>query len=188
MAMVNSVLGPLETSQLGFTLMHEHLLCGFAGVSENWPQLLAQDFMGKIIDGLSQAREADVTTVVDATTIDLGRDVNVMVDASRRSGVNVIACAGWWLDTPPFFEGVSADQFADLFIREVREGMCGTDVKAGILKGASDIAGVTVHEEIILRGVARAHLETKAPIMLHSYALGRVGVQQLAILREEGVD
>lgn len=188
MTTINSVLGPLDTADLGFTLMHEHLLCGFAGVSENWPEILGAGFMDKILDGLTRAKGEGVTTVVDATTIDLGRDVNVMVEASRRTGVNVIACSGWWLDVPPFFEGISANQFADLFIREVKEGMCGTDVKAGILKAASDLSGVTAAEEPVLRGVGRAHVETGIPIMLHSYSPGRVGERQLAILREEGVD
>ena len=188
MATVNSVLGPLDTAELGFTLMHEHLLCGFAGVSENYPELLGADFMDKIFDGLTRAKEGGVVTVVDATTLDLGRDVNVMVQAARRTGVNIIACSGWWMDIPPFFEGVSANQFADMFIREIRQGICGTEVKAGILKGASDISGMTRGEELVLRGVARAHLETGAPIMLHSYPVGRVGEQQLAVLKEEGAN
>lgn len=188
MATINSVLGPLDTSELGFTLMHEHLLCGFAGVSENYPEFLGRDFMDKIFDGLTRAKDGGVSTVVDATTLDLGRDVNVMVQAARRTGVNVIACTGWWLDIPPFFEGVSPNQFADMFIREIRQGICGTEVKAGILKAASDISGLTPAEGLVLRGVARAHLETGTPIMLHSYPAGRVGEQQLAVLKEEGVD
>ena len=50
------------------------------------------------------------------------------------------------------------------------------------------MGGVKPQEEVVLRGVARAHLRTGAPIMLHSYPAGQVGKQQLAILREEGVD
>ena len=188
MATINSVLGPLDTAHLGFTLMHEHLVCASAGITQNYPELLGLDFMDRIVDGLNQAKEGGIDTVVDATTLDLGRDVNVMAKASRLSGVNIIACTGWWLDIPPFFEGVSADQFAQLFIHEIRDGISGTDIRAGILKGASDISGVTPAEETILRGVARAHLETNAPIMLHSYSPGRVGEQQLAVLKEEGVD
>jgi len=65
---------------------------------------------------------------------------------------------------------VYRDQFAQLFAREVREGIEGTDIKAGILKSASDFGGVTPDNEVILRGVARAHSMTGAPIMLHSYA------------------
>jgi len=188
MTTINSVLGPLDTANLGFTLMHEHLIVASAGIPQNYTELLGASFMERIVNGLTQAKEGGIDTVVDATTLDLGRDVTVLAEASRRTGVNIIACTGWWLDMPRFLAGVSADQFAQLFIREIEEGIADTDIKAGILKAASDILGVTQGEEAVLRGVARAHLKTNVPIMLHSYSPGQVGRQQLAILKEEGVN
>ena len=188
MTSVNSVLGLLDTADLAFTLMHEHLLVSSAGLTQNYPELLGDGFMDRIVNRLSQAKEGGIDTIVDATTLDLGRDITVLAEASRRSGVNIIAVTGWWLDIPRFFDGVSADQFAQLFIREIQEGIAGTNIKAGILKSASDISGVTPREEAVLRGVAQAHLQTNVPIMLHSYSPGQVGRQQLAILKEEGVD
>jgi len=53
---------------------------------------------------------------------------------------------------------------------------------------ASDMGGVKPEEEKVLRGIARAHLKTGVPIAVHSYSPGQVGRQQLAILKEEGVD
>jgi phosphotriesterase-related protein len=186
--MVNSVLGPVDAASLGFTLMHEHLLVSSAGVPQGYPGLLDEGFMDQIIDGLVEARNSGVRTVVDATTLDLGRDVKVMVEASRRSGVNVIAVTGWWLDVPRHLLNVSADDYAEMFIQDIQRGIEGTDVKAGLLKSASDMAGVSATDERVLRGVARAHAQTGVPIMLHSYSPGQVGRRQLAILREEGVD
>ncbi|MFH0769364.1 MAG: hypothetical protein V1932_07355 [Chloroflexota bacterium] len=188
MTTVNSVLGPLDTAALGFTLMHEHLIVSSAGIPQNYAELLGAGFMDRIVKGLTQAKEGGIDTIVDATTLDLGRDVTVLAEASRLSGVNIIACTGWWLESPRFLNGVSADQFARLFIREIEEGIAGTGIKAGVLKAASDIAGVTAGEERVLRGVARAHLQTHVPIMLHSYSPGQVGKHQLAILKEEGID
>jgi phosphotriesterase-related protein len=188
MATVNTVLGPISTAKLGFTLMHEHLMVASAGVPQNYPALLGKDYLERIVKGLKQAKKGGVDTVVDATTLDLGRDITVTAEASRRSGVNVIAVAGWWLEVPRFLAGVSADQFADLFTREIEEGIAGTHIKAGLLKAASDINGVTPAEEQVLRGVARAHRRTGVPIMVHSYSPGQVGRQQLAILQQEGVD
>ncbi len=187
MTTVNSVLGPLDAADLGFTLAHEHILVGSPGFHQSYPELFGADCMDRIIDGLARAKESGVDTVVDATTHDLGRDVTVLAEASRVTGVNIIACTGLWLDIPRYFTGVSADQLAQLFIREIRVGISGTNIKAGILKAASDISGVTQGEETVLRAVARAHLDTNVPIMLHSYSLGRVGERQLAILKEEGV-
>jgi len=188
MTVINSVLGPLDTNDIGFTLMHEHLIVSPAGVYRDYPELLGSNLMERVVDGLKKAKEGGIDTIVDATTLDLGRDIELMAEASRRSGVNIIACSGWWLDFPRFFQGVSAEQLEELFIREVEEGISGTNIKAGILKSASDINGVTSNEETVLRAVACAHLKTGVPIMVHSYSPGQVGRQQLAALQEEGVD
>ena len=189
MTTINSVLGPLDTAALGFTLMHEHLIVAGAGIHQNYPELLGADFMDRIVRALAQAKECRIDTIVDATTVDLGRDVNLLARASRLTRVNIITCTGWWLEIPSAFRrGVTADQLTRLFIREIREGISGTDIKAGILKAASDVSGVTEDEETVLRAVARAHLQTDVPIMLHSYSPGRVGERQLAVLKEEGVD
>ncbi len=188
MTTINSVLGLLDTAELGFTLMHEHLIVASSGIPQNYTELLSPGFMERIVNGLTQAKEGGIKTIVDPTTFDVGRDVALMAEASRLTGVNIIACTGWWLEMPRFLVGVSADQFAQLFIREIEEGISGTGIKPGILKGASDILGVTPEQETILRAVARAHLQTKVPIVLHSYSPGQVGRRQVAILKEEGVD
>jgi len=188
MTKINSVLGPIDSADLGYTLMHEHIMVSPAGVYRDYPELLGPDAMERVLARLSAAREEGIETIVDATTLDLGRDVELLADAAGQTGVNIIACTGWWLDVPRFFAGVAPDQLARVFVREIEQGIGGTDIKAGILKSASDIAGVTPEEEVVLRAVARAHLETGVPIMLHSYSPGQVGRQQLAIMEKEGVD
>ncbi len=188
MTIINSVLGPIESKDLGFTLMHEHILVAFAGIYQNYPEFLGDNLMEHVVSDLKTAKEGGVDTIVDATTLDLGRDVNLLAEASRLSGINIVAISGWWLDIPRFLAAVSADQLAEVFVREVEEGIAGTNIKAGILKSASDMGGVKPEEEKVLRGVARAHLRTGVPIMVHSYPAGQVSRQQLAILKEEGVD
>jgi len=186
-SIVNSVLGPLDTKDLGFTLMHEHVMIQGL-VAQNYPELFEEGFMDRIINGITEAKKEGVDTIVDATTFDLGRDVSVLADIARRTNVNIIACTGWWMNLPEYIAGTSPDLYADLFVREIQEGIAGTGIKAGILKSAADIGGVTETGEIMLRAVARAHRRTLVPIMLHSYAPEQIAKQQLAILKEEGVD
>ena len=187
MTMINSVLGPLDTKNLGFTLMHEHVMSqGF--VAQNYPELFGEHFLDRIVEGIAAARQGGVDTIIDATTFDLGRDVTVLAEVSRRTEVNIIACTGWWMNVPQYLADSSPDLYADLFVREIQEGIAGTGIKAGILKSAADFGGVTATGEIMLRAVARAHLRTQVPIMLHSYAPEHVATQQLAILKKEGVD
>jgi phosphotriesterase-related protein len=187
MSIINSVLGPLDTKNLGFTLMHEHVMSqGF--VARNYPELFGDRFLDRIIDGIAAAKQGGVDTIIDATTFDLGRDVSLLAEISRRTKVNIIACTGWWMNLPSYLAGHSPDLYADLFVREIQEGIAGTGIKAGILKSAADFGGVTATGEIMLRAVARAHRRTQVPIMLHSYAPEQVAKRQLAILKEEGVD
>ena len=188
MTVINSVLGPLDTADMGTTLMHEHIMSSSIGIPQNYPDILDRGYMKRIVNGLKQAKAGGIDTIVDATTLDLGRDINVLAEASRRTGVNIIACTGWWIEKPRFLTGVSIDRLARAFIRDIKEGITGTGIKAGILKGASDKAGVLPHEVTILRAVAQAHHETGLPIMLHSYSPGQVGKRQIAILKEEGVN
>jgi len=188
MTIINSVLGPLDTAKLGVTLAHEHLQDSSTGITVNYPEMMEKAYKKHIIDGLKKAHEGGIDTVVDATTLDLGRDVNLLAEASRASGVNVIACSGWALEKPRFFPGITAKRFAQAFTKDIKVGIAGTGIKAGVLKGASDKAGVLPGEAIVLRAVALAHHETGVPIMLHSAAQAEVARQQIAILKEEGVD
>ncbi|MBM2824973.1 MAG: phosphotriesterase-related protein, partial [Dehalococcoidales bacterium] len=73
MTIINSVLGPLDTANLGFTLMHEHIMVASPGVYRDYPELLGTNLMGRVVDSLKQAKEGGVDTIVDATTLDLDR-------------------------------------------------------------------------------------------------------------------
>lgn len=187
MTTINSVLGPIDSGDLGFTLMHEHIVSTYSGLYQNYPQLIGDNPLESGVAAFEKAKAGGVSTILDASVVDLCRDVDLMVEVSRRSGVNIIATSGWWLHQSPFFLNFTADQWADAFAREIEVGIADTGVKTAILKSASDSPGVTEQGETILRAIARAHTRTGAPIMIHSYPAGEVARQQLAVLKEEGV-
>ena len=188
MTQINSVLGPIDSSDLGFTLMHEHVMVAASGLSKSYPDLLGPNREERAIACLKKAKAAGINTLLDATTFDLGRDPELLRYVAFESGVNLINVTGWWLDVPRFMLGVGANQMADEFIRDINEGFRGTDIKAGMLKCAADFEGVTQPLETMARAVARAHLQTGVPIMVHSYPTGHVAKRQIEIFREEGVD
>jgi phosphotriesterase-related protein len=188
MTQINTVTGPISSDDLGFTLMHEHVMVGASGLLRTYPDLFGEDREQTAIDTLKRAKAQGIDTIVDATTFDLGRDPELLATVSRGSGVNIINVTGWWLDVPRFLLGVSPNQLAREFIRDIEEGFRETDVKAGILKCAADRDGVTPPLETMARAVARAHVETGVPIMVHSFPTGHVARRQIEIFREEGVD
>ena len=189
MSMINSVLGPMDTANLGVTLSHEHVLVSSAGIQYVYPEFIDRD--GTIASGVADLKEAHgegLRTIIDVTTMDLGRDIRLLEQVSRDSGVNIICATGIWRDIPRAFGAADPDMIAPLFIREIEEGIEGSGIKAAIIKVANDMGGVTPEGEIILRAAARAQKATGVPISTHTYAPERVGEQQVAIFEDEGVD
>ena len=189
METVNSALGPINTSDLGFTLSHEHIANAPAGFPTTFPDFLDRTATLELaVRDLTQAREEGVNTILDVAPHDGGRDVKLQAEVSRRSGVNIIVSSGTWLDVPRVFWEASPDKIASLYVREIEDGIDGTSIKAGILKAASDEGGVKPQEEVVLRAVSRASNQTGVPIMTHTWAPDRVGEEQVRVFQEEGVD
>jgi phosphotriesterase-related protein len=190
MTLINSVTGPLDTANLGFTLTHEHVFTASAGILHTYPELFGDfaQFTEIAVATLCEARDGGVNTIIDLTTLDLGRDVRILADMARRSGVNIIAATGIWRDIPRSLWTRSPDEIAALFVPEIEKGVEGTGIKAGIIKVANDVEGVTPEGEVILRAAARAAKQTGVRVSTHSYAPGRVGEQQIAVFEDEGFD
>jgi len=190
MASVNTVLGSVDSADLDFTLSHEHIVLSAAGMRQTYPEFGAdrQSIIDAGVAALKEAYDEGVRTIIDVTTFDLGRDIGVMEAVSRGSGVNVIPCTGNHLAVPRAFWGAPPQMVAQLFIREIEEGIDGTGVKAGIIKVASDAGGVTEREEVVLRAAAITQNRTGVRLSTHTWSPDRVGEQQIRILKEEGVD
>src|SRR5262249_28951143 len=109
-------------------------------------------------------------------------------EAAQRSGMQAIVATGIWWRPPQYVDTHTPDQVAELFIRDIEQGCQGTGIRAGIIKCATDTAGVTPAIETVLRASARAHRATGVPISTHTYAAGKMGLEQQRIFREEGVD
>jgi phosphotriesterase-related protein len=191
MPAVNTATGPIDTGALGFTLMHEHIYVLTEGVNANFPHLWDRAArMKQAIADLAEAKAHGVSTMVDLTVLGLGRDIAFVSEAARRSGMQIIAATGLYTydEVPRYFEHRDVDHMADLFVRDIESGIQGTDIKAAILKCATDEQGVTTGVEKVLRAVARAHRRTGVPISTHTHAASEQGLNQQRIFAQEGVD
>ena len=179
--------GPIAPEALGVTLMHEHSVITSPGLPAAYPHLYDRKAIRQaLIDGFTDARRAGVDAIVDCGTPDLGRDPELILEASAIAGLPVVLATGIWLDVPRWFQIRDADAAAELFVRELEDGIAGTGVAAGIIKVASHET-VTAHQEVILRAAARASRATGATITCHTLPSARTGLRQLEILREEQV-
>ncbi len=189
MTKIESVNGTIDTSELGFTLSHEHVVVSSAGIPQIYPEFIQrEESINEGIRALSAAKAEGLDSIIDVTTLDLGRDIHMLEKVSRESGVNIICATGTWRDIPRAFWNATSDSVAALYTREIKVGIEGTDIKAGIIKVANDVGGVTREGEIILRAAARAQKETGVPISTHTWAPDRVGEQQVRIFEDEKVD
>lgn len=189
MPTVETALGAIETTALGPTLMHEHIVTRSPGVYENWPHLFERNTVLAIAERkMADLAARGIRSIVDLTTVDLGRDIPLIVDVARRCQVQVLVATGVWWMPPRYFSAHGVDAVAELFIRDITQGIGTTGVKAAIIKCATDTAGVTPVIENILRASARAQKATGVPISTHTWAAGRSGEAQQAIFAQEGVD
>lgn len=187
MAVVNSVSGLLDTADLGFTLMHEHIVVQSPGVEANFHVWDRQREIENAVAKVKDVMARRVNTLVDLTAGDW-RDIPFVQEVVRRTGMQVIVATGMYYDVPRYFQSRSADHAAELFVRDIQEGIVDTGVRAGIIKCAADEAGIDGQVEKTLRAAARAHRATGVPISTHTHAASRVGLKQQDIFEEEGVD
>ena len=110
MATIQTVLGPMASDNLGFTLTHEHVWQSAAGVNRTYPDFFDREsVVNRAVSQLVEAREEGVQTIVDVTTMDLGRDILLTEDVARRTGLNIIAATGFWTDIPRIFWDANPD-------------------------------------------------------------------------------
>jgi phosphotriesterase-related protein len=190
MSTVETVSGTVDSSELGLTLIHEHLRFRDEAVAANWPARYdEQAEFDAAVESVGAAQGHGVKTIVDPTAMFGGRDVRFMKRVADQTGVTVVPCTGIYTYEylPRYFENRDTDVMAAHFVEDIERGIQGTDIKAAFLKCAADAPGVTERIEKVHRACARASVQTAAPIMAHSMPAASTGPRQVEIFLEEGV-
>jgi phosphotriesterase-related protein len=191
MANVQTVQGAVDGDDLGIVLVHEHVRFRDEAVAQEWPERYDEEAeMDAALEAVAAAKARGVQTIVDPTAMFGGRDVRFMKRVAETTGVQIVACTGIYTYDylPHYFENRDVDVMAEHFVADLEGGIQGTEIRAAFLKCAADAAGVTERVEKVHRAVARASLQTGAPIMAHSMPAVATGPRQVEIFEEEGVD
>jgi phosphotriesterase-related protein len=185
---VNTVTGPVSVDRLGTTLMHEHVCMGSEGLLlDSRVHVDPDERFAHAVRRLTAAKDAGVTTIVDATPIELNRDVAFLREVSEASGVTIVCATGVYMEThglPAHFRHMPVDDLRDLFVHEIRESVGRTGVRAGVIKVATAEAGVSEVNRKTLEAAAAAQAQTGVPIITHTSA-GH-GVEQAKTLTGAG--
>ena len=185
---VQTARGPIPTEALGFTLMHEHVFTSTPGLKEAYPQTFDREaVLEQIVGFLTEAKMSGVSTVVEPTPFDMGRDVEIVAEASSRSGVHVVVSTGFF-DVPMYFLATkSVDEAADILERDIVDGVGHTGIRVGMIKARIE-ESLNSEYEYSLRVCARLQRRTGLPLTVHTSSQHRTGELACSLLEEEGVD
>ncbi len=200
MSFIRTVTGDIAPESLGVTYAHDHLFC----IPPLWQEKKIDDFM--IDDVEASIKDVELFTkaggqsVYDATAIDYGRDPTALKTIAERTGIKIIATAGFnkaimWpgrmrdqnITFQAWIDARSRAEIRDHIASEITTGLDGTAIKGGVVKFGTGYNTISAAEDKVLRATLDAHKETNAPIHSHT-ELGTLILEQLAIVKEEGVD
>ena len=171
----------------GYTYAHEHLHIDLSGFKGNLDCRLDQYTL--IRDEMQTLMKLGVRNIIEMTNRYMGRNPQFMLDLMRETGINVVACTGYYQDAffPEHVTTQSVQALAQEMIDEIVIGIDGTELKAGIIAEIGSSEGViTEREAKVFAAAALAHLETGRPISTHT-SFSTMGLEQLALLRAHGV-
>ncbi len=195
---VITVNGPRDPSQLGVTLMHEHLLftClmwflegSYRGLGadaydpvtvenaawlreypyRNRDNLIQTDWYQTAVE-LRRFKMAEGRTVVDSSDLGLGRDVWGLKKIADDVGMNIVSGTGYYVDDahPWYVESKTEDELAEGMIGDIKEGADGTDIRCGLIGEIGTSDPITDAEWKVLRAAAITHHATGAAIQIHA--------------------
>ena len=192
MAHVQTVLGPIDPAELGFTLPHEHTQITLWQVPDRWDYWQLTRDEPLILEELAAFRAAGGSGLVDLTLPGVGRDPEWLSGLARASGLHIVMGCGWYrgayYPAEARIDRRSVDALADELVEEATEGVGDTGVRPGIIgEIGTDKPWVSAQEERVHRAAARAARRTGLAITTHA-VLSPVGQDQLRIFEEEGAD
>ncbi|MCE0827902.1 phosphotriesterase-related protein [Buttiauxella sp. A2-C2_NF] len=172
----------------GYTYAHEHLHIDLSSFKNNIDCRLDQYDL--ICAEMKTLYALGVRNIIEMTNRYMGRNPQFMLDIMRDSGMNVVACTGYYQhDFFPAHVGTTpVEKLAQEMIDEIEQGIDGTELKAGIIAEiGSSVDVITPDEAKVFAAAALAHRETGCAISTHT-SFSTMGLEQLTLLKSHGVD
>ena len=198
---VETARGAVDVNRLGATLMHEHIFIRNPELEINYPNetWAGTDFIALARDKFSALKDRGIDTLVDLTVLGLGSDIRLIQAVVDKLDFefNIILATGYYTykDVAPYFRMHGPGRRVDvpepldaMFLKDIRQGIGGSSLKAALIKIATDDYGFTADLERVFATAARVHLETGVPITTHTSAKKKGGLDQQAFLKKHGVD
>ncbi|MBC8110437.1 MAG: phosphotriesterase [Verrucomicrobia bacterium] len=187
-----NVTGAIKSSQMGITLIHEHILVDFIGAdktsSERWNH---EDVIKKVLPYLEEVKKLGCQTLVDCTPAYLGRDVELLKKLAELSGLQILTNTGYYgaVDNkylPPHAFTETDQQIANRWIAEFEKGIDNTNIKPGFMKISVNPEKLSALHQKLVRAAALTHLKTGLTICSHT-GPALPAFEEIEILKQQGV-
>jgi len=185
-----TVSGPIEPSEMGLTLPHEHIIVDFIGAVEAGPHRYNRsEVVETMLPFLQEIVALGVKSFVECTPMYMARDPVIFRELSERTGLNILTNTGQYKEPslPQQTLEIDAEELAAQWILEWEEGIDGTDVRPGFIKTAVEPEPLAPIQQKVIRAAAITSRATGLTIMTHT-CVAEPALQVLDILEEEGVD
>jgi len=164
--------GAIAAEGLGVILPHEHIFTDLRGpTTPGYGQADAADVVRVMAPLLEDARRKGVGVMFECSSIGVGRNPFIIDKVAQASGLPVVVPTGVYGRAnfaPPEHQNMSEDELTTLFIKEIRDGIENTGIKAGFIKIATSNSPISALEEKFLRAAGHAARETGAAIASHT--------------------
>ena len=212
--MIRTVCGEIAKEALGFTLPHEHILIDMQNCVDEMPH---PEFHGKItpqnrylmvsdpyyikenaaytdedvaVAELALFKKYGGESIVDVTPDDIGRDVRALRRISERTGVNIVVGCGHYTE-PSLSDKVKNMTVSALtgeILRDLTEGVQGTDIRAGVIGEIGTSAEITDAEKKCVEAALIAARDTGAAVHFHTSLWEENGKTVLEIAKKVRTD
>jgi phosphotriesterase-related protein len=199
-AMIRTVLGDIDSAELGVCYAHEHIIIDPGVATLRYPDFRLESVELATVE-LSAFYAAGGRSMVDSMPCDAGRNVLKLAQISAASHVHILCPTGLHLakyyDEGHWGNRYCVDQLATLFIADIMDGIDRHDYsgpvvertphRAGLIKIATNGASIDDREHRVFEAAAIAHQRTGAPILTHCEQ-GEGAIEQVELLASLGVD
>lgn len=183
---VNTVLGPVATSDLGVTYIHEHLYVKPNELPRYYPYTL--DNIGKSIEEARSFRAAGGRTMVEMSPLNFGRNTEVLRFIAQKADINVVCITGLHKQEhlPKWFDELDDAEVSHVLIDEIEGGIGYSHVKPGAIKIGTSLNEITPAEHRSIRLCGTVARDFGLPMITHCDK-GTMGLEQIKLLGEIGV-
>ena len=165
----------------------------FGWIQWNWMSNrdnLVLDSESLAIDELTLYKAAGGESLIDCTLNGIGRDPAGLARIARATGLNIVMGAGYYVQStfPERVATMSEDDITAEIVREFREGVGDTGIRAGAIGEIGSSVPITADEIKVFRAAGRAQVELKCGLTTHPARVRESPFEIIEILREVGTD